>query len=226
MSSLLDQIQQRLGHSHDDGIEVDVVVDEQAQTVTTPVFHFSTSAATLLEVALASAIGLPVGCEDESGQDPNLFFQNLDQQGVLRFVDTDGDGIKDTRKSLIKRTREIDWIVLHSTMTRSLSVDINGPLTTAYGGFPAHYYVDRALSDIVVLPMDDDFEGEIEVGATLQLHAEPRSEVFRMVDDHFANPAGRGWVAVHAGVRKKLGVTLILTPIIANCVSARHCRES
>ena len=23
-----------------------------------------------------------------------------------------------------------------------------------------------------------------------------------------------------------LGVTLILTPIIANCVSARHCRES
>ena len=25
---------------------------------------------------------------------------------------------------------------------------------------------------------------------------------------------------------KRLGVTLILTPIIANCVSARHCRES
>ena len=26
-------------------------------------------------------------------------------------------------------------------------------------------------------------------------------------------------------IRKRLGVTLILTPIIANCVSARHCRE-
>ena len=25
---------------------------------------------------------------------------------------------------------------------------------------------------------------------------------------------------------KRKGVTLILTPIIANCVSARHCRES
>ena len=25
---------------------------------------------------------------------------------------------------------------------------------------------------------------------------------------------------------KVMGVTLILTPIIANCVSARHCRES
>ena len=27
-------------------------------------------------------------------------------------------------------------------------------------------------------------------------------------------------------MEKRLGVTLILTPIIANCVSARHCRES
>ena len=27
-------------------------------------------------------------------------------------------------------------------------------------------------------------------------------------------------------VGNALGVTLILTPIIANCVSARHCRES
>ena len=28
------------------------------------------------------------------------------------------------------------------------------------------------------------------------------------------------------GRSKEMGVTLILTPIIANCVSARHCRES
>ena len=38
------------------------------------------------------------------------------------------------------------------------------------------------------------------------------------------------WLRSHEGKQwlqtKQGGVTLILTPIIANCVSARHCRES
>ena len=37
----------------------------------------------------------------------------------------------------------------------------------------------------------------------------------------------RGLTTIFGEIRvKRLGVTLILTPIIANCVSARHCRES
>ncbi len=151
--------------------EEEVSIDEASQTVTTVVYHFSRLAlARLIKrdgvdvvVDHHSILGCPNG---------NLWVGVIDDQEILGS------------RGLRARRRTVNGVVLHSTMTpdKRARVGIERPISNGYATTTqAHYYVDRDVDTMVVLPADTT----IPAGASFQLTAEPRAKVYRLVPDNY-----------------------------------------
>ena len=89
--------------------------------------------------------------------------------------------------------------------------EAHGPLRLpAIVGLLLTFYLPTAPAEADAQPLAVSSKIDLIVGA----FAGPTSNMFDQQTDSQLNTTN------------PLGVTLILTPIIANCVSARHCRES
>ncbi|GJL64692.1 MAG: hypothetical protein NPIRA04_33460 [Nitrospirales bacterium] len=152
----------------------------------------------------------------------------LDDQAILKPCDRSEEC---KRKSLTTRDpNSIDRIILHSTMTPHHKPDLDASILNGYFKREnstgkekvnltrqAHYYIDRAVEQVVVRPAaeaiyaldhdadQDSYEMSIYQGQQLQLVAEPRAKVTRLVDEGFVANHG-AWKDQDS--KRSIGITL------------------
>jgi len=116
----------------------------------------------------------------ECGQDDFLYVNVIDAQREL------GLSLRSTPQRLPQ-----GLTILHGTQTAKRKT-IAAPLRNGYNTVSqAHYYVDRRQRNVLVFPKDVEFTREaddtaklqMKVGEQVQLEAEARTRVFRLVDD-------------------------------------------